>query len=195
MKSKPKKSGFTLIEVLVVVGILTLIIGASFTLLSSGRLSANLSEAQVQTAENARIAMNRITKELRLSRSSRAHISNGVGLATNLNNGTVINFQIPVGSYAPQLQLNPDNSLQWGCAGSQGHFLAYSVVNSQLLRRAYYADGSLDVSEIIANHIFSVTFSRTSAGSQIINIAIVSQRQTAQGPIIQTLNSRVKLRN
>jgi len=207
MKSKPKKSGFTLIELLVVVGIFTLIIGASFTLLSSGRLSANLSEARIQTSENARLAMEQITRELRLSHSSKGHISNAVGWATNLNNGIVINFQIPVGSYDAQLSLNLNNELQWGwgralpdAAGTPttlGYYIAYSVDgNNQLLRSTYTAaDGSGLTSEIIARHISSLTFSRTSTSSQIINITIVGQRQTAQGPITQTLNSRVKLRN
>lgn len=186
MKSKPKKSGFTLIELLVVVGIFTLIIGASFTLLSSGRLSANLSEAQIQAAENARIAMERITRELRLPHASKIRISNNRDFVTNeACPNSVINFQIPVGSYSNQLDLKADNSLKWGSANTEGYYLAYSVDgNNQLLRSTYTADdGSGLSSEIIAQHISSVTFSRTGASSQIINITIVSERQTAQGAI------------
>lgn len=199
MQYRIKAGGFTLLEVLVVVGIFTLIIGTSFTLLSSSRLSTDITEAQIQVAEHARLAMDRITKELRLSHFSRVRISGNLKFtAAETNPGSVINFQIPVGSYDDQLALDPNNALQWGCAANPGHYLAYSVDgNHQLLRTAYTDQaGSNPTSQIIAQNIASVSFSRTSTSSNLISITLVAQRQTAAGLLIShTLGSNVSLRN
>lgn len=199
MQYRIKAGGFTLMEVLVVVGIFTLIIGVSLTLLSSSRLSTDITEAQIQVAEHARLAMDRITKELRLSHFSRVRIRNSLGFpAGEISPGSVINFQIPKGSYdADGLDLDPNYSLQWGSATTAGHYLAYSVDgNNQLLRTAYTdSSGSNPTSQIIAQNIASVTFSRTSTISNLISITIVAERQITPATIRQTLQSNVTLRN
>ena len=198
MNAQAKKTGFTLIELMVVMGIFTLIIGAGFTLLSSGRLSTDISEAQIQTVGHARLAMDRISKELRLSHFSRLRISNSVNFtAAEISPGSIINFQIPVGSYDVALDLD-GTSLKWGSAANEGDYLAYQVdANNQLLRTAYVdVNGANPSDVVIAQNIASITFSRTGVNSNLITITIVTQRQTVSGiAITQTLHSNVTLRN
>ncbi len=198
MKYRLKESAFTVIELLVVMGIFSLIIGAGLTLFSTGRLSIHISEAHIQAQEYARQAMNRISKELRLSRPSLVYLSDSADWLTNDDSGSVVNFQIPVGSYDISIlpQLTSDYRIRWGSAAAEGDHLAYSTdAGLQLLRSTYTAfDGSDAATEIIAQHIASISFSRSS-GSPLIDIQIVSQVDTAHGPVTHTLRSSVKLRN
>ena len=203
MKSRLKESGFTLIELLVVLGIFTLIIGVSFTLLSTGRLSVDVGEIQIQAAENARRAMQRISRELRLSDAGRVFISDNLNAATNLSSGSVINFQIPLGSYADELTLD-DSLLTWGSAGpiqpdQSDAYLAYSIdAGFQLVRTTYTNNDGTGITDTrtIAQHITDITFGRTSLNSDLIDIEIVGQRQSTSGrTATQTLRSSVKLRN
>lgn len=208
MKIALKKSGFTpplytgagfsLIELLVVAGIFSLIIGVTFTLLTAGRFSVNLTEAQILAQDHARAAMDRITRELRLSQAGLVFISNNILWAQSSTLGSVVNFQIPVGSYADKLDLESDGSLKWGTEDNEGAYLAYSLnENLQLLRSTFTnTDGSDATGRIVSPHISALTFSRPTTSSNLITITIVGQTQTARGRVVtQTLTSSLKLRN
>jgi type II secretory pathway pseudopilin PulG len=207
MKNKLKNHGFTLTELLMVTGIITLVIGASLVLISTGSLSVNLTNAQIQTQEQARIAMEQISRELRLSRAGLVRISGNLGwTVSDASPNDTINFQIPLGSYADQLTLNAINEIQWGCgqAGQAhlGHFLAYSVNgNNQLIRSSYTnPDGTgIEETKIICQNINQITFLRNNTSDEYIEIQIVTQKQiSAQAgttQLTQTLHSRVRLRN
>ena len=114
MESQLKKSGFTLIELLVVVGIFGLIIGVSFTLLSGGRLSVEISEARIQAAECSRRAMNRIVRELRLSRASRVRLYDDLNTEGPAISGEVVYFQVPVLTAGGDLDITISGELTWG---------------------------------------------------------------------------------
>ncbi len=190
--------GFTLTELLVVVGIFTLLIGVSFTLLSTGRFSVNLTEAEIQATEHAREAMNQIGRELRLSRVGAVLLSDNVAWTTNNNSGTVVNFQIPVGSYASELDLTNEGAIRWGSEDTIGAHIAYSLnAASQLIRSTYTAsNGSDTVSRIVTTNISSLTFNRTTVSSNLITMEVIGQAQTPAGRVVtQTLSSSVKLRN
>ena len=200
MKYRLRKSAFTIIELIVVMGIFALIVGAGLTLFSTGRLSVSISEAHIQAQEQARQTMTRVSKELRLSSPSRFHLCDSVDWLTNNDAaGSVVNFRIPVGSYAISIlpSLTTDYRIRWGSATTEGDYLAYSTdADLQLLRSTYTtADGSDASTEIIAQHIASISFSRSSASSPLINIQIVSQVNTAHGPTTHTLRSSIKLKN
>jgi type II secretory pathway pseudopilin PulG len=207
MKSKLRNPGFTLTELLIVTGIITLVIGASLVLISTGSLSVNLTDAQIQTQEQARIAMEQISRELRLSRAGLVRISGNLGwTASDTSPNDTINFQIPLGSYADQLTLNSNNEIQWGCGQADqshlGHFLAYSVNgNNQLTRTSYTnSDGTgIEETKTICQNINQITFLRDKTSDEYIEIQIVTQKQiSAQAGAstsTQTLHSRVRLRN
>ena len=189
-------TGFTLIEILLVMGIFTIITGACLTLLSTGRVSVNIADTQSQTEESARQAMNRISKELRLSQAGRVSISNNLGSATSNTSGSVINFQVPVGCYET-LDLTDTYELKWGTENTQNAHISYSLDgNSRLLRSTYTAEDASDAtSRIIAQNISSLNFSRSVISSSLINIVIVAQSGTASNTAPQILRSSIRLRN
>jgi len=190
-------AGFTIIELLVVMGIFTLIAAASFSLISTGRFSADIIESRLKLTERSHQAMSRITRELRLSSPSRVYISNTLGTTTNSLQGEVINFQIPVGCYDNVFNLTPMHFLKWGSQAAEGAFLAYSVdANSQLLRSTYTtSDGTDASSEVIAQNISSLNFSRSASSSQLVNITISFQEQIGSQAVDQTLHTGVRLMN
>jgi len=197
MKNVFKKYAFTLIELLITTGIFTLIAAASYAVIFTSRLSSNIIESQFESAGSARIAMERVTQELQLSNPGKVWISTAIGIAgTQLNSGSVINFQIPVGSYQEGLNLI-EGQLRWGSEDTEAEYIAYSVDNdSQLLRSVYTSsDGSNPRSKIIARNISRISFARNSSNSNLINIEIVSLAAAGQQASTQTLRSSVRLRN
>lgn len=190
-----RKQGFTLTELIVVIGIVSLVMGAMLTFLITSRSAADFSEARLRATEYAQRAMAQIVKELRLSNPSKVRITHNMGWIPEARPGEVINFQIPVGIYGT-LDLDYGNWLKWGTEDTEGHFIAYSVNgNSQLLRSTYGAtDASDAVSRVITPHISSMTFNRTDSNSDLIHIVITAQMQSPR-PISYTLESDVKLRN
>lgn len=200
-----KKSGFTVTELLVVTGIFALIIGASFTLLNTGRFSSSLTEARIHSQENAQTALQRLSRELRLSQALKLRISDDINFtAAETRPGSVVNFQVPLGSYDDQLNLS-GTELQWGSADPSradelDAYLAYSVdADEQLIRTAYRDEAGTDIisQDIIAQNISGLSFSRDTASSERINIQVdATEEDTSSGKTItQTLSFSVKLRN
>lgn len=202
MKNWLKKSGFTLTELLVVVGIFSLIIGACFTLLSSSRLSVNIHEASIQAAESSRRAMERITRELRLSQAGRIRLYNDLVTEGSTVSGQVIYLQVPVVDAAGELVL-ASGRLTWGTEQTQGDFIYYFLGgdnNDQLFRGSCSGVG-IGVSNagvIIAPYISSISFSQGSPSSELIDVEIVGEAEYLKNPrrtVTQTLRSSIKLRN
>lgn len=202
--------GFTFTELLVVIGIFSFIIGVSFTLLTSGRFSVNINEAQIEAEMSARQAMEKISRELRHSSSkinkSTAKriciISNRIGTNENFNSGSAINFQVPVLKNGT-LDLDAENSIKWGTQDKEGNYIGYCVdvdaERAPLLRSVFSAsDGSNASKEVVARNISSLSFNRTSYGSDLITIVVVAEVEYQKNPkrlASQTLRSSVKLRN
>jgi len=199
VRDKTKKSGFTLPEVLIVAAIMSLLMGAMFTFLMTTRISSDTLEAGIQSKEYGQQVLEKIVKELRLTRAGKVRITNSLGWTAEASPGQVINFQIPVGIYADTLNLTAVNELRWGDTTAENRYLAYSVnANSQLVRSSYNAsDLSNAVSQIIAPRISALNFSRTSPTSNLIRIQVTASVPQAllSGPITQTLDTEVKLRN
>ena len=74
-----KNKGFTLIELLFAVGILLLAIAATSSIFFTGRRSAETYDAEFQVREYARIAMNRISGELRFGFEAARRITFEIG--------------------------------------------------------------------------------------------------------------------
>lgn len=203
-------TGVTLLEVLVVAGIFTLAIGLSLTVLSSSRLSLNVTEAQVRAQENARTAMNWLSRDLRLSDASRAHIYSTLNIpspnAPLPITGAVVYFQTPLEDPATgTLDLTAAGALQWGSqdnlgTSTLGNFIYYYLGGpdgNQLFRAtsAALGGGINGAGVVIAPHISSITFERDSATSELIDIEVIAETETGVNPIEQILRSRVRLRN
>jgi prepilin-type N-terminal cleavage/methylation domain-containing protein len=189
-------TGFTLVEVLIAVGIFGSIMGAALILLNTAKNSVNISEAQLQSKEYTQMALERIVSEIRLSRPDKVCISNTIRWASEASpSGGVLNFQLPVGIYET-LNLTDNSGLKWGSAATEGYFVAYYVSNSRLLRGAYSeTDGSDVVPQVIAPHISSVTFSRDTPSSDLIHIEITAKSEGLYGDVAQVQGADIKLRN
>lgn len=199
MNSQLEKSGFTLTELLVVIGIFSFIIGVSFTLLTSGNLSVDISEAQIQAAENARRAIGKISTELRLSHLAYVHLYDTLQTQGSLNSGQVLYFQIPMGSYDANLALAGNYALRWGTeeANSQGDFICYFLDDDQLLRSTCSDVGlaSTVSGVLVTPRISALNFSRANTSAELINIEVEGQSEAASGPVTQTLRTSIKVRN
>ena len=206
MRNNMSKFGFSLTELLVVIGIFFLVIGASFALLSSGRLSVSIGEAQIQAKECARLAMDRISRELRLSSSEINNrmgqricvITNGLTSTANVS-GNVIYFQVPVEAADGTLDLR-DNTLKWGTREAEDQYICYFLggpAADQLFKSTSSSVGTATTASgvIIAPNISSINFSRQNLGADLIDIEIVGRGQATSGEITQTLRSSIKLRN
>ncbi|MFC1698640.1 type II secretion system protein J [Candidatus Omnitrophota bacterium] len=207
---KKNKAGFTLVEVLVVLGIFTLAFGLSFAALSTSRLSANINEAQIQAQELARRALQQITNELRSASPTRVQLFNGLLPQANRLSGNVVFFQVPLETPAGDLNLTAAGDLQWGskdvAAGyTANQWISYSAElidpndpNSgwQLVKRTHPSPGGAVLStQIICRHISDLDFTRTSPTDPEITVQLVSTVDSNVAPLQQTLRTRILLRN
>lgn len=197
MKTRPKIKSFTLVELVISLGISVLIIGASLAILLTGRISVFSNEAAVQATENARNAINAISKELRLSRPTAVFLSDQIGTTPNLDDGSVANFRIPVGIYDNNLQLGSDFRLQWGSEDTPDAFIAYSVDgNNNLIRSTYLQpDGSDAVSTIVSPNIAVLSFTRDAIDSAFIEVSVEAEGISSMYRGEQALSSSIRLRN
>lgn len=194
-----KQTAFTLTELLVVLGIFGLIATASLLILSSGRLSTGTGEAQIQATENTRLAMTYISKDLRLSSTNRVSIYADLA-TTSPYTGSVVYFQIPLGSYADDIILSGTYTLIWGSEDTANKYIYYYLGGAdgdRLFRGicSSLGSGSSTGGKLIAQHISAITFSRVINNLNLINIQITAQGQSASRAVTHTLHSSVKLRN
>lgn len=137
MKTENKKSGFSLLELLIVISILTFMIAGVFMTLNAGQSAWSESDAQGELQEQLRRTMQRVSMELRQSGSyvdTSVTCPPGVPTITtyvNIDNNTgsfgsdVLRFSIPVVCEAggDLMDVNGDVAywrapLTWGCAVS-----------------------------------------------------------------------------
>jgi len=198
--------GFTLIELMVVIFIFSVIMAATFGVLSIGRQSWHTGSTQVELQQETRRAMDRMVRELRESGST--HISIPVG-------GSSITFQVPIDEDTIDTTVDDDvldvnGNIEWGAGGSLGRSIQYllgGLNNRQLLRRVlngYPTGVQVGADVILANNIRSdspppnaLMFVGSPAGNPtVISIEVSAQKDAVPGRQMQsTLNSQVTLRN
>ena len=142
--------------------------------------------------------MRKISKDIRLSKSTSTIICDSIGTTTSANSGSVISFQIPVGSYDEYLDIDSLGDIKWGSEKTASHYVAYYVnEKSRLVRVTYNPDMStISNEEIIAIDIYSLRFEQASVASNLIEVKIGSLLQESQDEReLLTSLSTVKLRN
>jgi len=168
------KSGFSLVEILIVILILSIMISVMYLSLSAGRDSWNTTNTQIQLQESLRLTIQRISTELRESGKDENGISQ-VAIANNtgFNNSDVLTFSIPIfcSSTASIIDSNGNvanwgAALTWGChnstcmdADDSCLSIDYSSIsylidsNNQLLRRVLNGVGATVREDIFAQNI------------------------------------------
>lgn len=170
---KNRKKGLTLVEILVLVGVLSIIVGSVLRVATSWQRSWNISKVQMDVQSQARRAMSEITEELSQTSQDRVNIN---------VNGDVITFQLPNDDYA-------------GGAFTWGDQIQYSLVVgaagiSQLLR----TNLNTNQTEVLASYVNAMQFTLAS-GVISIQVTVDKTPEGGEAPVTMQLGTQVSLRN
>ena len=205
-KQDAERAGFTLLELMVVVAIFSIIIGASYALLNAGRTGSYTGYTKIELQEDSRRAMEAIVAELSQSVFTRVGIGAGGGSIT---------YQTPVEVDASGIWVDTDSdnqndfylentldgsgNVRWGAyLAREDHFVASADregrqvqllrIGDELIRRVGAEDFRL------TGNIVSVNFSRIS--NDIIRVSIEARKLTTdRHPIVYNLATEVRLRS
>ena len=197
-----QREGFTLVELLVVVGLFLVLVGGLLTLFLIGRTSYLSADASTLVQQESRQAFDNMVRELR-----EAGPANQIG-TTPLPNGTVqLNFQIVRGynqAGCPQVC--------WGSEQALGEWVHYAIIDAptntrQLIRCTNTSQSGAITAfgancRVMANNIRHPNQTGTNAFIYAPGVVTVNLEIQYQSPMLpnggQTtgvLTSAVKLRN
>jgi len=178
--------GFSLIEIMVVVAIVTVIMGIAFTSLRLSDSLRDLVFIRIQLYRQNKRAHDVIAEELEKSQSSRVDITD--------SNPDAIYLQIPLINSID----NTTYSIPWGARYNNTDYvfsdIIYRLNGTNLVREVSNQPGS---KEIIAADIINLQFSRVDGNANYIRINTTAQKMTIapRRPINASLESTVYLLN
>lgn len=147
--------GFTLVELMISLGILMIISSLMLVVTGSGRLSWSVAAAKLYLASQERQASAIIQQELLLSKLG--NIPDSPDNVTEEN----VTFKIPLVKSDGSLYLNSDYNLRWGDGDTEGYYIQYVKEEDadNLLRRILNASLSEVSRRVIAHGVqnFNVT--------------------------------------
>lgn len=171
IKLMMRANGVTLVEIMVALSIFLLLFGGIVAALNISTQYWSSNKVRVELQQDLRVAMTRMSSELRQTSSS----TNPLVIIDVPADGmpySQITFMIPTDV--------TDSTVVWSAA------ILYSLSGTQLQRSG----------TVIANNIQTLQFSRTDAAPDIIQISLTAQKDTMQGrTITNNLNFSVQLRN
>ena len=169
--------GYTLIEMLIVLAIVSLLFSAVFGVLNIGNTSFNTGSAR-QTIENqARQGLDGMIRELYESSGGTVILSEG---------NTVVTFKLPVG-------MNASGNLLWGAQGIENYKIKYLVENNQLVRKVLDASGNVINQKVLATDIQSLSFGKIGS---IMTVNLTAKKKvTGTEYVTQAVSSKVAFRN
>lgn len=174
---KKSSRGFTLIEIIIAAFLFSIISAALFNVLAAARSSLGAGESQISVQQVCRNGLDSMMRELR-----QAGVSTITGVPADGTNYSSIAFQIPTAIAAAGITWS--GNIQYALGGLNG---------AQLLRTQ---SGS---QKVLANNISVLSFNRSAANPNVVNISITAQKNTFPGFTAMqstiTLVSQVKLRN
>ena len=182
------RAAFSLLELLVAVAIFFIIIGAVFSLLISGKKAFETGSVQVEVEQEARRALDYMTKELRQSSANKIQV-----LSEGVSPSTII-FEIPYDVDGGGV-INAAGGIEWSNDTGGIGTITYSLSGDQIIRTL----GS--IRSVLANKISKLTFSRL-LDADIIDIRLTAEKYALTGftssgspKVTINLNSQVKVRN
>ncbi len=160
MGVKKARAGFTLIEVMMVVGLISLVMGSVLGIFITGHMAWNTGQLNSQVQQQARHGMDAMVRELHLSQHNRVQCIDANTLALQIPlNATALG-----GDGRSRIDIE-DGNLIWGAEGNEGYWVEYLVESDQnlnrnvLKRKVLTAIGGAEVSEtILAYYIQSIAF-------------------------------------
>ncbi|NQT96076.1 MAG: prepilin-type N-terminal cleavage/methylation domain-containing protein [Candidatus Omnitrophica bacterium] len=209
------EKAFTLIEVAVVLFIFTIVVGASYALMNSGRIGWNSGTTKIELQEDIRQAMDEVIADLSESSPLRSVIGAG---------GASVTFQMPVDQngtgtwedadgdatldFYLQNTLDATGNIRWGAylrrenasvAGTRTgrsaiYLLVATATNTEIRRRVVNSAGVIIEDIAICDDIQALNFTRTS--NDVITATITGNKVTNdQYPINYSVTTAVYLRN
>ncbi|MCU0665554.1 MAG: prepilin-type N-terminal cleavage/methylation domain-containing protein [Candidatus Omnitrophica bacterium] len=213
MRAKNKK-GFTLLELMISVGITAIISAAILNIFSIGLSSWQIGEAKIESQYQARKAMQEITQDLRLSNPGHIDVLNDSNTEIQTGIGTKLRFQVP--SYDNKIihflggdvalaaiRLDNDNNIIWGADNTNGYFIQYQLVtsgtNHQLARVILNSSFTQVSRRVLANNILAVGFKGIPSGTsnpRSVEISITGSNTINTGRSVSfKLTSLINARN
>jgi len=172
-----KHKGFTLLEIIIAVFLFSIISAAIFSVLATARNSLSAGESQVGVQQACRNGLDAMVNELR--QTSALKIAD---VPANGTNYSAITFQIPAGDITAGITWS--SNIQYSLGGLNGKQLIRTQSGSQ---------------RILGNNISAVSFNRSAANPNVVNISVTAQKNTFPGFTARqstiTINSQVRLRN
>lgn len=204
------KKGFSYVELMVTIAIISLMAAGGFAALSAGEASWFTAEASIQVQENLRKALDYVTAELRESHLSQVAIAQGTGF----NATDIVTFSIPVICHAGDNLLNANGdvahwgaTLRWGCRDAacmdlnntcssvEYKFIQYEVVTgNQLVRKVLNNANTVMRQDIVANNI--TEFQANIVAGALIELTLQSQvTSVLNRPVQATVQNNITFRN
>ncbi|MFH2137561.1 MAG: prepilin-type N-terminal cleavage/methylation domain-containing protein [Candidatus Omnitrophota bacterium] len=170
---KKGESGFTFVELMVVVSIFGMIVIVIAAILSGGRRAWLTSEAQIDVHSSVRGAMSRITEEIGGAGPGNVSITNISASEDNITFRNPISFTSGAVVWSDQIQFS------------------LGGLNGQQIVRTNLNTGATDN---FGNYITTLQFAQPA--TDIIEVGLVTARQSVIGDNLQMqLTSQVTLRN
>ena len=167
------KSGFTLVESMLAVLLFGMIFGAVMMINISGTENWNANETQLQLQQNMRLAIARLSDDLRQA---------GTSSVVNVTAG---------GAVQNSIVFRTVTGVNSGTAQWSANTITYDV-NSNQLRRTV----GLGTPSVSATNISSASFERKSSTPDIVDVIIMGSKDTFRGRTMTITGSfSVQLRN
>jgi len=206
------KNSFTLVELLIVCGILVFIVGGIIAVLNIGQSTWQNTETHIELQQDLRKAMIRVTKEIRESGfNAAASCMVTIDDDTGENGTDILGFYIPVDHDNDGDILDDDLNIEWGAVtlwankdpdceapGDNCQELNYKIeylidANGQFIRRVLNDTSSVVREDNYANNIINFQVLRSDA---IVTITITVRKNAISGrTITKNLTSEIYLRN
>ena len=208
MKCLRNNRGFTLLEMLIAIGIFTLMMTGAIISLTSGQNSWLSSDLQIDLQDSIRKSFAKVSSELRQSSASQVQVVQNGGTGSTDS----IAFAIPIRCEADMDLLGAGTSIQywgapltWGCTSStcmdadnDCSTLDYSQVQymlngTNLVRRVLDSSSLLVQQDTIAR---DVTDLQITVNTNVVTIDVTAQQTTALNTTVTaTMSLDVYMRN
>lgn len=203
--------GFSLIETMVTVVIISLMAAGGYAALSSGEASWFTAEASIQVQESLREALDKMTAELRQSKFSEVALTDGGGF----NSTDVVRFSIPVICHTGDNLLNASGDVahwgattKWGCRDAlcmdandtcssvEYKYIQYIVISgNKLVRQVWKDTNNLVRQDTIANNISDFQAVLPGATSPITLTIKAQVTSVLRRPVTATVQNNIDFRN
>jgi len=193
MKIDDQKRGFTLVEMMIVVGISSMLMGAMYVATHIAYVEQNQAiDTEMTVREQARDGIYQMVQDIRQSATGQVTITSGGGAIETIQ-FRVPKVKIPGEAPTSTSQGLRDYTVDWGSSD----LIRYAVggANNRQIIRTNTATGQ---TRVLANDVVSLDYNNA-ADPDIVELTMQVQRQTASGRAVPAnplqITGKAELRN